>query len=259
MWSQGGRGRCRARGGVCALLLSRVRGGGRGGGEERESERERKRDMLSRPMSAEIAWGRGQVTARRAAVGRGRARLVAPPTPVSGCREGGAPAAAAAALQVKGGQVPGVRAGRGHSGRCPSGKPRSQNFGSPAWPGRRGKPSQGAPLQGHQASAGTVPGFAGPSPPSSLGSGAPCPARSRICRVTTRKSGLGAQPLTFFLAQRAERVLRARPLPRWDSGCSAPVPGPALRGVQFVTFRRPVVHLLASPGEERGSSVGNSS
>ena len=169
-------------------------------------------------------------------------------------------AAAAAPPLVKGGQVPGVRAGRGHSGRCPSGKPGSQTFGSPPWPGRRGKPSQGVPLQSHQASSGTVPGFAGLSPPPSSGSGVPSPAQRRICRVTTRKSGLGVQPLTFFLTRRAERVPCARPLPGWDSGYSAGACPPSCPpgGVQSVTFRRPVVHLLGSPGEN-GGPLGNSS
>lgn len=150
--------------------------------------------------------------------------LVAWPRPLrSTAAARAAPGAAAAAPPlVKGGQVPGVGAGRGHSGRCPSGKPGSQTFGSPPWPGRRGKPSQGVPLQSHQASAGTVPGFAGLSPPPSSGSGAPSPAQRRICRVTTRKSGLGVQPLTFFLAWRAERVPLCPAPPRVGLGILGP-------------------------------------
>lgn len=73
-------------------------------------------------MSAEIVWGRGQVTARWEAVGRGRARRVAPPTPVNGCSEGGSRGRGCGASSGKGRTGPGGRSRPRSLGEVPLGK-----------------------------------------------------------------------------------------------------------------------------------------
>lgn len=134
----GVRGRGRERGGVCALLLAGIRWAGCG---------------LPRSGPRLAQGGR-----------RGRAQRAAPPTPVRvwarGLRAGG------------GGGSSGKRwAGTGDRGRSlaevPLGGAWAREPEGAPFASSRGSPSQGAPPQGHRATAGRVPGVAGPIPPPS--------------------------------------------------------------------------------------------
>lgn len=185
---QGRPGRGGSQGGVCALTPSRRGSVGSG---------QRARGTRLRPISAEIAWGRTQAAARRAAVGGGplgRAQREAPPSPVRGWAGGLIPAAAAAPLQVTGGR--GLETRGAHWGRRPSGKPGAET--GRCRPGQIALEAEaGAPPQGHQAGAASVPGVAGPSPPARPPLPKPGCARAPagpVRRVPTRKRGSGTLP-----------------------------------------------------------------
>lgn len=177
----------------------------------------------SRPMSAEIVWGRTRAAARRAAVGRGRLRRAqhgAPPTSVCGWAGGLHPDHGGGFSSGKRRAGTGTGARGARAGWRPSGKPGPESWGDAALLRSRWRPSQGAPPQGHQASAGRVAGLAGPSLPPSPGLRCAHVPAGPIRRVTTRKRGSGARPLACFLTP----ARGGRPLPGWDAGCRCSSP-----------------------------------
>lgn len=134
---------------------------GPGGGAEREAEfaHSCSRGFGGRGVGCR-APGRGW---RRAGEGGGlnvRPRPLRCPSGRENCA-----LAAAAAPQVNGGQAPGTGVTR--SRRCRSGEPGNREPEGAPFASSRGSPSQGAPPQGHRATAGRVPGVAGPIPPPS--------------------------------------------------------------------------------------------
>lgn len=225
-------------------------------------ERERTRRTPHGPMSADIAWRRGRAAARRAAVGRGRRGGLSPghahprPRQSGGRRPGGG--CRGPLGKPRSGPAVGSR---GPLGRPPRGSVRCGPWGGPLVQAARETESGGASPRS-PGELGRVPGVAGPSPPPSPDSGAAGPARIRIRRVTTRKSGLGAEPLMFFptSAWNSGRPAPCPPPAGWDSGSLVSVPIPALgvfwpRVLVPVTLRRRVVQVSASPAGLRGSSL----
>lgn len=222
-----------------------------GGGAERERER---RDTISQPMSAEIVWGRGQVTARWEAVGRGRARRVAPPTPVNGCSEGGSGGRGRGASSGKGWTGPGGRSRPRSLGEVPLGKAWVADLwvAPLARPPRETESGGASPKSPGERRDG--PGLRGAEPAPFLGLRCAQP-RTETDLPRHNPEERPGSPTAHFLPRLA---CGARPpVPGPSQGGTrdtrpVPVPPPTPGGVHSVTFRRRVVHLLGSPGENGG-------